>query len=86
MIKSKQQLRLIRVNYIDQAIPIDRFAKAKHAQKTSIEDKETRPSTSSKYDGSREMAWNAEGMTTKEMNMKKDEEREMDIYLVVAEN
>ena len=25
---------------------------------------------------SREMAWNAEGVTTKEMNMKKDGERE----------
>lgn len=32
------------------------------------------------------MGRNAEGVTTKEMNMKKGGEREMDMYLVVAEN
>lgn len=88
-IKSRQELLcLIRVNYIDQAIPTTISRKPNTYRITWIETwtKKLVEPNDRNTNSWREMAWNAEGVTTKEMNMKKDGEREMDIYLVVAEN
>lgn len=89
VIKSRQELLcLIRVNYIDQAIPTTISRKPNTYRITWIETwtKKLVEPNDRNTNSWREMAWNAEGVTTKEMNMKKDGEREMDIYLVVAEN
>lgn len=86
--KIETRMCLIRVNYIDQAIPTTISRKPNTYRITWIETwtKKLVEPNDRNTNSWREMAWNAEGVTTKEMNMKKDGEREMDIYLVVAEN